>query len=503
MPLPLKAAAAASLLLAALLPAAASPLPPGKLANARPAVTAPASHRPSGTLAERIDSLLERPAARRAHWGIEVREVASGRVLYARDAGRLFIPASSLKLVVSAAAAHHLAPDFRWRTRLVAGGPVQGGVLRGDLVVVGGGDPMISGRYHGERRTAVWEALADSLAARGVRRITGTVVGDDGAWEADQLRGDWEAYDTRWWYAAPVGALGFNDNSIDFRVAPGAAPGLPAEIAGLPASAFYALENRTRTVAAGGANTLDFERVPGTERIRAYGQIPVGTAPRTEHFAVEDPARWAAQTLLETLAARGIAVDGGRARSGRGVAPAGAVLVEHLSRPLPDAVGPILLHSQNWFAEGLLKTLGREVRGEGSWEAGLAVERDFLTRVVGIDSAEFVLRDGSGLSVGNLVTPHAMVQLLAYVHRTPRQAVVRAALPVSGRAGSLRARFPDLAGRVAAKTGYVGNVDSLTGFVTRADGREVVFCIVSNGSGQPSARIKAVIDDVVRAVAAE
>lgn len=480
---------------------------PQKLATARVRVTVPVLPAQATRLSARIDSLLERPAARRAHWGIEARDAATGEVLYARNAGRLFIPASSLKLVVSAAAAHHLEADHRFRTSLLATGPVRGGTLQGDLVVVGRGDPTISGRHFGGRRTAVWEALADSLRSRGVRRVAGAVVGDASHWDADALRGDWESYDTRWWYAAPVGALGFNDNAIDFRVEPGAAPGQPARIAGEPVSAFYTLENRTRTVRAGAPHTLDLERVPGSpNRVRAYGDIPLGTAPRTESFAVEDPARWAATVFREVLVSRGIAVGGGvRVVSdpAASAASTGDLLVEHRSPPLPEVIGPILQNSQNWYAEQLLKTLGREVEGAGSWEAGLRVERAFLQRVVGIDSSEFVLRDASGLSVGNLVTPHAMVRLLEHVRRAPRQAVVRRALPVAGRSGSLRGRLTDLSGRVSAKTGYVGNVDSLTGFLTTADGREVVFCIVANGSGQPSPRIKAVIDDVVRALAAE
>ena len=166
-------------------------------------------------------------------------------------------------------------------------------------------------------------------------------------------------------------------------------------------------------------------------------------------------------------------------------------------------IGPILLNSQNWFAEALVKTLGKQVRGEGSWAAGLAVERAFLVDVAGIDSAEFVLRDGSGLSALNRITPHALVNLLDYVRRTPRQAIVRQAMPVSGGTGSLRARLTDLPGRVAAKTGYIGGMDTLSGYLAMPDGREILFSIMANESGQPSARMKALIDDVVRAIAAE
>ncbi|HEX8695162.1 MAG TPA: D-alanyl-D-alanine carboxypeptidase/D-alanyl-D-alanine-endopeptidase [Longimicrobium sp.] len=499
----LRRAAALPLLAAGLLataaPAARAQAAPNLALSLAPGTTT----RSAEALGARIDSILARPSLRRADWGVEVRDASTGEILYARDADRLFIPASNLKLIVSATAAHHLDPGYRYRTTLYATGPVQGGTLQGDLVLYGRGDPLISDRY-GRRRTAVWEELADSLLAKGVRRVSGAVVADETWFDAVRVRGDWEAYDLRWWYAAPTGAIGFNDNSIEFRISPGAA-GEPARVSWEPRSEYVEVENRATTAAAGRARTVDLERVPGTRRIRVYGQIPAGQASDVEYFAVDDPARFAATVFREVLESKGIAVDRDEVRvvsdPARSPQPDAVPLAEHLSDPLPKVIGPILLNSQNWFAEQLVKTLGREVRGEGSWEAGLAVERDFLTQVVGIDTSDFVLRDGSGLSAGNLVTPRALVRLLRYVAATPRQAVVRQSLPVSGREGSLRARFPDLPGRVAAKTGYIGNVDSLSGFVRMANGREAVFSIIANKGGQPSARMKAGIDDVVRAVA--
>ncbi|HEX8904488.1 MAG TPA: D-alanyl-D-alanine carboxypeptidase/D-alanyl-D-alanine-endopeptidase, partial [Longimicrobiaceae bacterium] len=253
--------------------------------------------------------------------------------------------------------------------------------------------------------------------------------------------------------------------------------------------------------------TADLERVEGTNRIRAYGQVPAGSGMDVEYFAVANGAEYAGTTFRETLARKGIAVgrydvrvvtDPARSPVASGTA---APLGTHTSEPLPQVIAPILLNSQNWIAETLLKTVGREVRGEGSWDAGLAVERDFLTRVVGIDSTDLRLRDGSGLSGGNLVTPRAFVRLLGYVNRAPEMAMVRSSLPVAGREGSLKSRLTDLPGRVMAKTGYIGNVDSLSGFVTTDQGRTLIFSIIANKSGQPSARMKAGIDDVVRAIA--
>ncbi|MEW5928085.1 MAG: D-alanyl-D-alanine carboxypeptidase/D-alanyl-D-alanine-endopeptidase [Gemmatimonadota bacterium] len=490
---------------ALLLALGAAPLP----AHAQQGTSAPASvstragDAAAAALASRIESVVDRAPFDRAHWGIAVWDPSTGQAVYRRDADRHFVPASNLKLVVSAAAAHLLGPEFRYRTTVHAGGPLRDGTLAGDVVLFGRGDPTISGRYF-PSATAVLDSLAEALHRRGVRRVAG-VTADESHFDSAYLREDWERYDLLWWYAAPVGALGFNDNSIDFRVEPGAGVGDPARIAGAPRSAFWQLENRSRTVARGRPKTFDFDRVPGTNRILAYGEIPRGAEAGTEYVAVVDPARVVGTVFREALERRGIRVDRVEVRvvsdPARSRAAGAPVLAEHVSPPLPQVIGPILGTSQNWFAEQLVKTLGREMKGEGSWSAGLAVEREFLEQVVGVDSAAFVLRDASGLSSGNLVTPDMLVKLLAWTRTSPRGALVRDALPVSGRSGSLRARLTDLPGRVAAKTGYIGNVDSLSGFVTLADGREVAFSVIANASGLPSSRMKGAIDDVVRAIA--
>jgi len=496
----------APLAAAAWLAAACSPARAQGTVNLAPQAASGATEGVAGpALAARIDAILERPTLRSADWGIEVRDAATGRVLYSRGADRPFIPASNLKLLVTTTAAHHLDPEYRYRTSVYGTGPVRDGVLEGDLVLYGRGDPLISTRY-GRAEAGVWEALADSLLARGVRRVAGGVVADDSYFEAEHIRPDWDAYDLRWWYAAPVGALGYDDNSVEVHVAPGPV-GAPPRVSWTPHSAYVAVENDAVTVAAGRPATADLERVPGSTRagIRVYGQVPAGAGADVEFFAVPSGAEYAGTTFREALERKGIAFGRSAVRvvadSMLSPARGATLLAEHGSDPLPRVIGPILLNSQNWIAETLLKTVGREVRGEGSWEAGIAVERDFLNRVVGIDPADLALRDGSGLSGNNRVTPRAFVKLLDYVRRTPAMAVVRQSLPVSGREGSLRARLTDLPGRVVAKTGYIGGVDSLSGWVTTDDGRTVIFSILANRGG-PSARMKAGIDDVVRAIAA-
>ncbi len=455
-------------------------------------------------LARRIEAVIDRRPFHRVQWGISVWDPAARAPLYRRNADRRFIPASNLKLVVAATAAHVLDPEYRYRTTVHAAGPLRDGVLEGDLVLYGRGDPMISGRYF-ESETAVLEMLADSLLARGVRRVTGGVTADESWFDTAYVHRDWDEEDLLWWYAAPVGALGFNDNAVDFLVQRGRRAGDPARIIPSPESGFYRFENRARTAPAVRPRTVDFGRTPGTNHVWAHGDVPIDASPRMEHVAIVQPAQAVGTVFREALERRGIRVGRREVRvvsdPRRSPAATARVLARHLSPTLPHVIGPILGSSQNWFSEQLVKTLGKEVRGEGSWAAGLAVERAFLTRVVGIDSSAFVLRDASGLSAGNRITPDALVRLLEWARTSPSGEMVRAALPVSARSGSLRSRFTDLPGRVAAKTGYIGNVDSLSGYVKMADGRELVFSIIANGTGLPSSRMKEAIDQVVRVLA--
>ena len=168
-------------------------------------------------------------------------------------------------------------------------------------------------------------------------------------------------------------------------------------------------------------------------------------------------------------------------------------------RPLPDIIFPILNTSQNWFAEMLLKILGREFQGDGSWEAGLDVERRFLIDSAKIDSTAFALEDASGLAAGNLVTPRAFAQLLAYVRRHPKSAPFLAALPRSTQPGSLLKRFTgtELEGRVLAKTGSIDRVNSLSGYLERPDGRTITFSVQANGHAVPYQQMLARIDSLV------
>src|SRR3989454_12406946 len=239
----------------------------------------------------------------------------------------------------------------------------------------------------------------------------------------------------------------FRSNSVDFTIAPGDAVDRPPVITWSPDLGLISFENRARTGPPAPNSTIEdnFYRRPGTWDIWAEGSVALGHAPWTVSVALPDPNLYAARALAYALQRRGVAIGGGAAsttdslvyRAARAQPP----LAEDRGRPLGDIVFPILSSSQNWFAEMLVKILGRELGGAGSWEAGLDVERRFLVDSVRIDSTAFALEDGSGLAAGDLVTPRAFVQLLGFMRRHPQRGAFLAWLTRPGQAGPLLQRL--------------------------------------------------------------
>jgi serine-type D-Ala-D-Ala carboxypeptidase/endopeptidase (penicillin-binding protein 4) len=463
-------------------------------------------------LARALDARLDQSPFNRQFWGVAVLD-DRGRVLYARNADRLFIPASTAKIAVGAVTAARLPPEWTVRTSLHGTGPVRDGVLRGDLVLYGRGDPTWSRRCFGvdTARAGVCESnpgwalrrLADSLRVRGVRTVAGDIIGD-GSWlEPPLVHPAWENYDLNWWYAAPVSGLGFNDNSVDITWGAGPGVGTPAMIAFAPAFAPVTLENAAVTIAGDTGTTIDFFRDPGTLRVRAEGRVALTGRGRTEYFALPDPGYYAAVALRAALAEAGIAVQGVPRSTSDSLAyasvRAGAPLAEVTSRPVRDWIFPILNTSQNWFAEMLLKQLGRQFGRAGTWREGLAVERRFLIDSLGVDSTHFALVDGSGLAGTNLITPSALTRILDGMRRHPRGGPFLAALPRAGGRGSLARRFAGTPaeGRVLAKPGSIARVNGLVGFLELGGGRTVTFAVLANHHGLAGTAVTAQIDSLV------
>jgi D-alanyl-D-alanine carboxypeptidase/D-alanyl-D-alanine-endopeptidase (penicillin-binding protein 4) len=462
------------------------------------------------SLAKRLDRLLDAPPFDRHLWGVVVLD-STGKVLFERNSTRLFVPASNTKLFVSAFATAWFPPEGTVSTSVYAAGPVEGDVVRGDLVLYGRGDPTMSHRCFepDTTRTGACETdplrrfreLAAQLRGRGIRRIAGDLVGDGSYFESTLVHGTWERDDLAWWYAAPVSALAFNDNSLDLQWGPGPEAGAPGRIEVSPDFGDVTLENRTITVV-GDSGSFDAGWL-SAQSLWAGGGIPLGRRVRTSHVALSDPNRFAASALRQALAEAGIAVLGATASTTDSLRYARArekpPLAEIASRPFRQWLVPILGPSQNLFAEMLLKQVGRRMTGEGSWRAALAVERRFLIDSVGADSTQFSLRDGSGLSHTNVASPLTFAKLLLWLRRQPNFMIFEQALPVAGKSGTIRTRMVGtlVEGKVTAKTGSIFRVNALSGYVALSKGGVRIFSIQTNNHDLGGTAMIARIDSLV------
>lgn len=470
-------------------------------------VLRPAQPAPRASLGATIDSIIAQPPLQRTHWGIYAVEAATGRVLYAHDADQHFIPASNTKLVATTTAMALLGPGYRYHTQLYAAGSgARPGTVR-SLVLVAHGDPTWSSTFQ-PTDFSVLGALADSVRAAGIQRVDGDLVVDASAFEPTVVNPAWEVGDLVYYYSAPIDALAIGEGTMRLVLLPSYVQGTPAAVRFLGPEPEGPVVNHTRTAPPGGRVRFDADRRAGVDTLYLTGTVPLGAPADTETLAVVDPAVYAARAFQAELERRGVTLNG-TVRVTHDSAEASALLQLPPTRrigtwtspPLKDIVAALLKPSDNWLAETVLKTIGAEKAGHGSWRDGIRVEYGFLADEVGIDSTAVHLRDGSGLSAQNLLTPQAIVKLLTYAQRAPWGADYRAALAEPGEKGTLSHRLTAYKGRLHAKTGTIANVNSLSGYLRTDDGRDLVFSILTNGSGLPSSRVRAAMDRIVTLLA--
>jgi PBP4 family serine-type D-alanyl-D-alanine carboxypeptidase len=446
-----------------------------------------------------IEGAFERPAFASAWWAAEVRSLASRRVLYERNAGKNMTPASTMKLLTTAAALDAFGPDARLRTSVETAGRLDGwGRVLGDVFLVGRGDPLLA-RPGPDGRTA-FDVLADALRDAGVKRIEGRLVGHDGLF-ADRRGEDWEWSDLVWCYGAEVSALSWNDNCADLEVSAGERVGEPARVERAPETDHYSVVSSASTGPAGVEPELRLERELGSNRIRLSGTLPLGGATEELRVAVEDPALYAATVFVEMLGARGIRVAQGAASSADPLPPGARVLAGSDSPALAEILKSINKDSQNLHTELLLRLLGARLKGEGGVSAGREALAAFLERLgLGAGAA---LRDGSGLSRTDLVRPRDLVGLLVAMDRHPHAAWFRDSLAIAGVDGTLehRMRGTPAEGRVLAKTGTLRQTHALAGYLTTRSGARLAFSIVVNHHTAAARDATQAIDAVMAALA--
>jgi D-alanyl-D-alanine carboxypeptidase/D-alanyl-D-alanine-endopeptidase (penicillin-binding protein 4) len=448
---------------------------------------------PSGFAAQAATILGGNPVGK-GEWGLLVEDAASGQVLFQQNADKYFVPASNMKLFTTALALAVLGPDYRFRTTIETAGTLSdGGKLSGDLILVGRGDPNLSNRkfpyvlkeeFDGPPEKIIAE-LADAVVAKGVKEISGDIVGDDSYFPRERYPEGWEIDDMVWEYGAAISAIVVDDNTVTLTLTPGNKLGDPVTAALDPPAPEFTVDNQVVTSAPGVKPDLTLTRDPGSNVVILIGTLPENGSPRKLVLAVQEPALHAAAMLKRLLEERGVKVDGGvRALHFPPGAPAEekrTVLAEHLSIPLGESVQLINKISQNLHTEMLLRTAARQA---GIWtkpEDLYKFPQDFYFSA-GIAPDDVVQFDASGLSRHDLVTPRAIAALLYYTEKQPWFPVYFSSLPVAGVDGTLETNLKNgpATGRIHAKTGSVEHVRTRSGYVDLPSGRRLIFSFLSN-----------------------
>ena len=443
------------------------------------------------------------PVLQHGRVGYSFVDVQSGSVLAARDPDVNFVPASNMKLYTTTLALVRLGSDYRFHTELRTTAEFQAGQKAiGDLFLVGGGDPNLSGRPLPYQVSAVdgdpfagLRDLANQLSAAGIREVKGDVTGVASRYGSELFPPGWTVDDTSYDYGAPVSALTVNDNSVSAVFRP-TANGELADLELRPFPNGLLVLNEVVTDSSKPTH-IEFRRALGSNELILYGSISNTASEWQEEFSVTDPARFAAQALIGALRERGISVRGEARSDYTQPTPEGPVLATRDSLPLAQLIQIVNKVSQNLHAEMLLREVAYAMTGVGSLENGTKEREAFLVEAgVTRNGTGFSSSDGSGLSRSDLTTPNSTVTLLRYMWPRPERDAWLESLPVGAWDGSLEHRFRGLAGsqRVHAKTGSLSHVNALSGYLETKSRRTVAFSIMVNGTLAPESAVRDFID---------
>jgi D-alanyl-D-alanine carboxypeptidase/D-alanyl-D-alanine-endopeptidase (penicillin-binding protein 4) len=462
---------------------------------------------PPKTLAElqtRISEILAKPELAPAMVGIKVVSLDTNRVLFEEHAAKLLRPASNMKMYTLAAALDKLTPDYRFTTSIYAARPPDSsGVVNGDLTIYGRGDPTFATRFNNGDYFKGINDLAARIAAAGVKRVKGDLVGDETYFVGPKYGSGWEWEDLTWYYGAEISPLSINDNALDLFIKPGAAVGQPALITTGPPDPLLTIVNKVATSAKGVRRQLNIHRDLGENTVTIVGSIPLEDPGYTGALSISHPGLLFVYLLRSALAQQGVVVTGKSRTTGivsqppflptpNAFAAPQSEIAKIESPPFSLIAAQTMKPSQNLYTELILRTLGKLTPPpptlpplrQTSEQLGIEAVKSFL-KTAGIRPESLILNDGSGLSRNDMITAEATVQLLTFMSKHRYADAFRTALPIAGVDGTLRNRMRGTAAEnnVRAKTGSLSSAASLGGYVTTASGEKLAFAIIVNNYG--------------------
>ncbi|MBX2822051.1 MAG: D-alanyl-D-alanine carboxypeptidase/D-alanyl-D-alanine-endopeptidase [Rhodothermaceae bacterium] len=463
-------------------------------------------------LIEQIEAYLAEDTFKNAIWAAKIINLESGETLYERNQEISLMPASNAKLYTSAAVLDILGPSFRYETTVYSDGPIEQGVLKGNLIIRGTGDPSIGGRYNKEDDPKQsLRQLARDLRSAGIRVVEGDIIGDDDLFEDAPLGIGWSWDDEPYYYSAEIGALTFYDNSVQI-ILRGQRPGMPTNVSWLPKTSYVTVNNKSLTVPADSSKDSEFARIRNTNAIDVLSEIPAGVID-TSYITISNPTLYFGHLFRDVLVEEGIAVQGAvldvddLANQPRYEMRRYRKQATLTSPPLEQLVETLNKESQNLYAELFIRTLGvhHPVNDPdvepGSAEMGLKAAMATFARAQ-IDTSRIQLVDGSGLSRMNLVTADMTANLLSYMWNHPYATVRQAfynSLPIGGVDGTLEDRFRSGTGfrNVRAKTGTLTGASSLSGYVFSKAETPYLFVLMCSNYTVKTREVRRTQDQII------
>jgi serine-type D-Ala-D-Ala carboxypeptidase/endopeptidase (penicillin-binding protein 4) len=429
-----------------------------------------------------LDKMFSDARFANAQWGVEVFSLDRSEMLYDNNSLQLYIPASNNKILTVAAALTQLGPDYRFKTQVWTDGTVFGGILKGDLIVAGFGDPSSSFRIASKDPFRTFRIWAANLKQKGIHAIDGNILGDGTSFKETAYGQGWAWDDLAEGYAAPVSALQFNENLISLEIAPGSKAGEFASIRMSPLAQYMAVDNRIVMEAAGKSARIELERSRSGEGITIRGILSEKSSRIDRSVAVQFPIRYYLSALKQVLGEEGIDVSRCDIEELKNIrSQSSNLLWTQTSPPLSEILGPMLKMSLNLATETLARVLGMERRGEGSFSKGKEVVEEVLEQM-GVVKESYSYSDASGLSRMNLVSADALIRTLKHLYRSPYFSIFYDALPIAGVDGTLSARMKgtQAENNVHAKTGTLTHISALSGYVRTADKEMLAFSMIAN-----------------------
>lgn len=452
-------------------------------------------------ISSEIEQLIENNNASDAFWTLTVRD-STGKILESYNAEKLIRPASNLKLLTAATVLDKLGANYTYKTRMYGIGQQQDSVWNGNIIFRGVGDPSISGTFYDDDRLHVLEKFYQMLNRRGISRINGNLIGNDSYFDQKPYPDGWSWDDLSFYYAVPINALSFNNNTVDLTVYANGEIGDTPTIEWFPFDTDYVDFVNNQNITPPNASYDEYyQRLLGTNTIILGSTLPQGYVEK-EELSITNPPLYFLDTFKKYLEDGGIKVSGRLlidSNSQNWSSSAYKLLGYHESEPLGKLLEQLNKDSNNFYAEMLLKTAAAEhYNTQGTTELGISLMKSFCSSI-GINIADVSFSDGSGMSATNLISTHDLSQLLVSMLKHQQFDAFKNSLAVAGKDGSLESRFRNtpLQRNLMGKTGYVSGVRALSGYLTTKSNKTLIFSIATNHYAASTSYIDSIQESIL------